>query len=165
MEILRNKQIIVEYNDDYTSYWDATTPASWAVNSLAILTQRWEQGHWYQDPDDDGLGSGEWAEKRRQEFKDALALGIPEIEKLPKAAQETIFSLRKSSKRESRVEQEYRKWYEEAKKVVETQDSSSITVGRNRYERQVPKAWWLLEARSDGEYERVSLEDLQEVKI
>jgi hypothetical protein len=148
--------IICEEKHD-TAYWDASTPEQFAESALAILTWRWNDGYWYHDPDSDGLGSSEWAEKEREQRRKALAMTVEEISALPESAQKAINGLRARAKRESAEDRRHREWYTRAKRVVAEQDTSTVTVGRGRFAREVPEAWVLLEERSDHEYEHVEL--------
>lgn len=165
-------QIIIAHEKHGTFHFDASTPELLAENALKILTERWNQGYWYSDPDDDGLGTSDWADKRREEYAKALALEPEEIEALPEDARKAVLHLRQDAKRDSEYDIKHRKWYERAKAVVEAQDLSCYLYGdrktartkagkEGRYEREVPKAWSLLEERNDHEYERVELEDLR----
>lgn len=165
-------KIIVCDEKHNNSYYDASTPEAWAKSALAILTERWNDGYWYQDPDEDGLGTSEWAEKRRAEYARALSLTDEQIAELPAEAQKAVNKLRSDAKRDSEHDKEHRAWYELAKQVVEDQDLGTFLFGdrktartkagkEGRYERREPKAWVLLYQRSDHEYEGVSLEDLQ----
>lgn len=153
--------VLVCYEKHGERYWDATSPEALARSALAILTERWKEGYWYSDPDDDGLGDSEWAEKRRAEIAKARALSREEIEALPTSARQAVISLRRESRQQVERDRRARDWYERAKRVVEEQDLGTVTVGRNRFAREVPEAWVLLEERSDCEYERVAVEVLE----
>lgn len=165
-------RVIVCHEKHDTPQWDASTDEEWAKSALAILTERWNLGYWYADPDEDGLGTSDWADKRREEYAKALALTPEEIEALPEEAQKSIKYLRTQAKRDSEYDKEHRAWYALAKQVVEDQDLGTYLFGdrttartkagkEGRFERHEPKAWVLLEKRSDGEYERVELVDLR----
>lgn len=149
-------QIIIAKEKHGDRFYDASTPEAWAKNALKILTERWNEGYWYEDPDDDGLGNSEWADKRREEYKKACALTEEEIEALPEDARKTVLTMRKNAKRETEEDIMHRKWYEQAKQVVEDQDLGTYLFGdrraartkagkEGRYERKVPKAWALLD--------------------
>lgn len=153
-------QIIVCDEKHDTVYWDASTPEALAASALAILTWRWKDGYWYLDPEDDGLGSSEWADEQRAQRDKALAMTQEQIALLPDDARQVVLRLRADAKRDSAEDRRHRDWYERAKRVVESQSTGTVVVGRNRFAREVPEAWVLLEERSDHEYERVALEDL-----
>jgi hypothetical protein len=144
-----------------TRYWDATTFERFAEACLAILTERWEEGYWYHDPDDDGLGDSEWAEQRRAEIAKAKALTKEQLEALPEDARKSVLTLRREDRVTAEHDRQHREWYQRAKRVVEDQDMGTVTVGRNRFARDEPEAWLLLQERSDAEYERVTLETLE----
>lgn len=143
-----------------TNYWDATSPEAAAKSALAILTERWNQGWWYNDPSEDGLGTSEWADKVRADNKRAMEMTKEQYDALPEVAQKHVLALRKRIKQERAYAQEYQVWYDAAKKVVTEKDSSVIVIGKGRYKRYSSPAFELLYQRSDHEYESVSLETL-----
>lgn len=164
-------KIITVYEKHGDYHFDASTSEAFAKNALKILTERWEDD-WYDDPNDDGLGYGEWANKRREQYAKACALTEEQIEALPDDARKSVKAMRMNAKKETEYDKKHREWYERAQAVVKEQDLGCYTYGdrrtcrtkagkEGRYERQVPKAWALLEERSDHEYERVELQDLQ----
>jgi len=148
-----------EKHGDY--YWDASTPEAFAKSALAILTERFTQGWWYHNPDDDdGLGKSEWANKERKQNEIVLAMSKEQIDVLPDDAKRAVLRRRKETEQQLKENAEARDWYQAAKLVVENQSLATVTVGRGVWERQIPVAWRLLEERTDYEYESVVLESL-----
>lgn len=155
------KQIIVCDEKHGTFHWDASTPEEWAKSSLAILTERWKAGYWYLNPDSDGLGDSEWATNERAQIAKAKAMSKEAINELPVVARKAVIRILADDRRDSSEDKQHRRWYQQAKQVVENQDLSLITISEGtKWERQEPAAWRLLEERSDYEYERVSIEPL-----
>lgn len=140
-------------------YWDATTPTQFRRSALAILRARWSDGYWYPDPTDDGLGKGEWADKRREEIRKANAMTKEQIEALPSDAAKAIIRLRREDKQSRDWDARYSAWYERAKAVLKDGAPDLVQVG-TKTPRMVSVAWGLLDERSDAEYEHVSLETM-----
>jgi hypothetical protein len=145
-------QIVIAEEKHATRYLDASDDQALARSALKLLTERLQAGYWYHEPEvlfEPAPGE----ELLTQEQVDALptqALRDQEAAKVTRAG------------RRGRAEQDYRRWYDEVKRFVETKDLSMVTVGRGRFERLVPKVWLLLEERSDYEYESVELEGVEE---
>lgn len=155
-------QLIVCEEKHGTFYWPASTPEEWAESSLAILTERFNEGYWYYDPTTEE--PSEWSSKFMAAYERALALTIEEIAALPEDAQKSIALTIKNGRRQADEDAEAHQFYEKAKAIVEAQDAGFTTIGKGRYERQVPKAWLLLEAHSDHEYEQVTLEKFSKAR-
>jgi hypothetical protein len=154
-------QIIVAEEKHGTYYYDASTPEAWAWSSLKILTNRFNEGYWYYDPLNQP-DQHEFSVKRRQERDELLAMTDEQIDAIP--SDEVRVDVRKKIKRakaDYESDRSQSEQYERIKAVVEAQDDSLVTVGRGQFERQEPKAWRLLDERSDHEYERVTIEDVE----
>lgn len=50
---------------------------------------------------------------------------------------------------------------EEIQRVVEEEDTSIITIGKNLYAREIPLAWSILHSRRDAEYEYVAIVEVE----
>jgi hypothetical protein len=146
-------QFIIAKEKDSTRYLDASTPEVWAKNALKLLTERWEEGYWYLDPEEAYDG-----------YIDEQALTQEQIDALPTE------QLRKSEQKKLndnirylREKGFYQKWYNEVKEVVGKQDLSMIGIGKpgTRWHHYEPRAWVLLRDRDGGEYENVHLEELE----
>ena len=178
-------QIIVAHEKHGTYYYPAGTYDEFAASALSILTERFEQGYWYHDPDE----IDEWArENRPEEFIEILLSDTwpgndASLEDKQAAVAEhkaglqerygddlevLDMKLRKLKKAtdEWKIRNRERQAYREIKRVVEEQDASVYEWENSKGEmvsRGEPLAWRLLSERSDHEYERVELEGLQEV--
>jgi len=176
-------EIIVAHEKHGESYWPASTPEEKAASALAILTERWNQGYWYHDPDE----ISEWAlEHHPEEFIEILLADVWPGNDAPLEAKQAAVAVHKAGLQERygddqevldlklrklkkatdewKVRNRERQAYQEIRRVVEEQD-----LGDYIYETRGgdtrnggPIAWRLLSDRSDHEYERVSLEQLQE---
>lgn len=133
-------------------YWRADTPEQWAASSLAILTERWNQGWWYHRPKEPA--------QRDTDEQNASNMTKEQIAALPRDAQLVIRRLRKRMQIQQAAYQMESEWYDRAEKCVADQDRSMVTIGRGKYAHDEPVAWQLLQDRSDYEYERVTLETL-----
>ena len=177
-------QIIVTHEKHGTYYYAAGTYDEFAASALQILTERWEQGYWYHDPEASDRETQEWRpealienvvgelwpgwdaplEAKQQaivEFKLALQERYGDDEEVLAMKLKKLKVATEEYKQRARA----RKEYAEIKRVVEGQDASvyewEASDGTMRT-RNEPIAWKLLEDRSDHEYERVALEGLQE---
>jgi hypothetical protein len=144
------QQIIVAEEKHQTRYLDASTPEAWAKSSLALLTQRFQEGYWYDNPTE---AQDEFTLKARHEREGLLAVSEATMSGLPSGEQEEMRKKIESAKREILDEAEDARQYMVIKAVVEGQD---LTWVGKRYPR--PRAWNLLEARSHHQYEHVELE-------
>lgn len=148
-------RIIVCHEKHETRYYDASTDEAWAKSSLKILTDRFNEGYWYYDPRAEQHPFSLDLRAKRDEL---AAITDDQIEQIPSEdARELLRKKREQALDEQSEDAEMVEEYERIKAVVEAQDDSFETVGRSRE----PKAWRLLEARSDHEYERIELEDLK----
>jgi hypothetical protein len=155
-------RIIVCEEKHSTRHWDASTDEAWAKSSLAILTERFNEGYWYYNPEDE---QHEFSLNRRKERDELLAMTDEQIDAIP--SDEVRVGIRrkiKAAKADRREDEQMAAEYEEIRQVVESQDLSMVTVGGGKWAHQEPKAWTLLDARSDHEYEGVSLETLEGVE-
>lgn len=152
-------RIIVCEEKHGTFYYPASSDEEWAKSALKILTDRFNDGYWYYDPRQESHPFSLDLRRKRDEL---LAMTDDQIEAIPSEdAQRLLREKRERARAEQREEAEEIDEYERIKAVVEAQDDSMETIGRGRYQRREPKAWLLLESRSDHEYERVELEDLK----
>lgn len=161
-------------------YYDASTDEALAKSALAILTERWNQGYWYYDPDESDKETNEWRPEALVENhvgeawpgwdvpyaeRAAVLNAHMELLKIKYGDDAEILAL-KTRKFRAAIEEykercDYRKWYAEAKALVESQDADGVVTFKSG--RTEAKAWWLLNERSDHEYEGVDLEPLQKV--
>lgn len=126
--------------------------------ALGILTQRWEEGYWYDEPEVEGA----------QKVVDELEAVLASLSQDSTLRAETERRL-KAAKHSLSYETKHGDWYDWAKRVVEekiTDWPEGVNVvqlghtgeGRSVYSRQHgPLAWLLLEFRKDAEYEGVEL--------
>lgn len=164
-------------------YYDASTDEAFAESALAILTNRWNEGYWYYDPDETDKETREWRPEILMETvlgEDWPGWDVPENDRVAAinkrsndlkakmdatadADEKELLALKRkklsAAVEEYKWRRDYRKWYAEAKVVVETQDLSTRSSKSGRF--TYPRAWWLLADRSDHEYEGVELERLQ----
>jgi hypothetical protein len=143
-----DRQIIVCHEKHGEWYYDASTPEQWARSALAILTERFNQGYWYNDPGEKPAEPNGYLSKEQ-------------IEAMEEPYREQAVKIHNSHVRNLRWYREEAEQYATIKRIVEEQDASLVTVGRGRWERQAPAAWGPLADRSDGEYERVGLETVK----
>lgn len=158
---MSDRQVIVAREKHGDFYYDATTPEAWARSALEILTERFDSGYHYFDGDPDA--NHHFVQEQRAKELEASApdLSDEDLRKLPVEARKPIIRARQRIRdREMEFESD-RIFYAAVKEIVEDQDAGMITVGHGRWEREVPKAWKLLQERSDYEYEDVSLEPLR----
>lgn len=153
-EKLLELHIIVAKEKNYTRYLDASTEEAWTKSALALLTERFNSGEWYYDPLDE---EDEYAIKARKERKALLGISKATLADLPHSVMVDLEKKIEEAKREGMDEEADHELYLRIKKVVEKQDAS--WVGQGNYSR--PLAWVLLEMRSEGEYESVSMEDIE----
>lgn len=171
-------QILVVEDKHYTSYYPASTTEELAKSSLVLLTMRFENGYTYLTPDEMYPDDSEWTVSIKQLIPNFPADDASKVEKAEairvwreanvdsiadKDARAVVAKKLNSAIKNYNEKFQYIKWYNELERIVAEQDLSTVTVGRNKYERQEPRAWRILEERSDYEYERVSLEKLEEV--
>jgi hypothetical protein len=167
------RQIIVQESKHYTSYWPASTTEELAKSALAILTEN-DKSDWYSVPDKLFPADSKWSVTLEQLVPDYSADADAESRgNAIRAYQETINAVPDADARKimtkklndaaSRQKQKrsYQKWYDEMRALVDNQDWESVVTFKSG--RTEPKSWWLLDERSDHEYEHVSLEPLQEV--
>jgi len=172
--------ILVAEEKHGTWYWPASTDEELSKSALTILTQRYEQGYWYHDPEildnetlkfrpkdlvETHLGES-WPgwdvdEQVRSEAINAHSKEIRE----KYGDDQDILDLKlkgfKNAVSEYKYRRGYREWYAEMKELVESQDTTRMVTFKNG--RKTPLSWIILSDRGDHEYERVELEDLQEV--
>lgn len=119
-------------------YYAGDTPEQIAQNALAILTERWNDGHWYCEPDE------------VMRAKDLAMAGVSDeaIDSYPKGEQGAVRATREWARGHIARDQQDDRWYREAKRAVEQQDCTL--------------ALRLLELRNDHEYESVTVEPLRE---
>lgn len=141
--------ILVCQEKHATVYWRADNPQEWAHSSLAILTRRWNDGYWYYEP--------EMPERPDHKPEDIKTIQDTEyrqiLEQRWKWYQAALAEWNSAND-----------WYSRAKAVVEKQDTSCVTIGSGKWSRQEPKAWVLLNERSDYEYEYVEIETLRSAR-
>jgi hypothetical protein len=134
--------------------YEADTDEQWSAQALQILSKRFSEC-WYYDPlaPIDPCTVEGYPEREK-----LLALTKEEFDKIPtEALKSQVSSQIAAAKAEIKFDKQLSEWYQKAKKVVDEQDLSMITVGKGKWERQVPIAWYLLDQRTDGEYEQVTL--------
>jgi hypothetical protein len=156
-------RILIARDKHETRYLNASTVEAWAASSLQLLRERLEQG-WYWAPkdDEDGLGTSEWADRRRVEIAEAMALTDEQIEALPGRLRHEVLKERAQARQSIADAAHARAWVKEVTALVRNKDMAMVTVGRGRWERQEPKAWTYLYDRSDHEYEGVEVIDVEE---
>lgn len=138
-------QILVATEKHSTEYWDATTPEALAASSLAILKQRFEDGYWYHR-----------YEPRLVDFDEA-------VKNSGESYGDFIARLERHNDREQARADVANQWYDQVEQLCKGEiDNHMITVGGGRFARQEPLSWWLLQTRSDYEYEDVQLETLRQ---
>lgn len=181
---MSEKRIIVCEEKHSTRYWDASTDEAWASSSLAILTQRWNDGYWYHDPDKLDVQTRQWRPEAMidlvlgdlwpgwdasfEQQQDAVTRYSTQLREKygddPEVLQMKLKKLKVATD-EYKHRAAWREGYAEIKRVVEEQDLGFVTIGSGRWERQEPIAWQCLSARSDHEYEHVELETLEEAEV
>lgn len=124
-----------------TNLYDASTPEALAEASIHVLKDRMDQGWYWRDDDDH-----------------PTPITDEEIEALPEAYKAQAKKDQARDRRRIKEGIAANVFYDEVKRVIDEHDTSSITLGRGKYERQVPVAWDLLDSRSDYEYEHVEVE-------
>src|ERR1043166_6583517 len=180
-------QVIVCHEKHGEWYYDATTPEKFAESALKILTNRWKDGYWYYDPDEldkESLNSqyggrdrmietllpeGHWPGwDASEDLRVAAIKNYQDVLKDRYGDDPEVLELKtkklNAAIKEYKWRREYRKWYALAKRIVEEQSTEIHTWIDSKGEPGTgnePVAWVLLEDRSDHEYERVELEDLQ----
>jgi hypothetical protein len=126
-------RIIVAHEKHGERYFDATTDEAWAQVSLRVLTDRWNEGHWYRRNDTT-------YEVTPDELIDALP--NPYI-------RDQVHLANNQVKRMIALQQQENAFCEDVERVVAAQDSS--------FDRGQPVAWRLLQRRANYQYERLEL--------
>lgn len=124
--------VLVEHGKHGEYYWDATTQEKFQANCLAILKNRFDQGWYYYEPEEPTKPKGLLTKEE-----------IKELQQPYKGQAIQIYNNYVRAKREYVSEKEL---WDELKAAIEENDGGL--------------AWGVLYDRSDYEYERVSLEDL-----
>jgi hypothetical protein len=150
----RRQRIIVAKEKDDTRYLDASTDEAWAKSALALLSERFRDGYWYSDPTAD---KHEFVVGRRKARDELIAMSEEALSSLPETAREEMRRHILIAKRDAEEDQKQLKEYLEIKRVVEEGDLG--WTGKGRFLK--PKAWALLEARAEYEYERVGLRETE----
>jgi hypothetical protein len=165
-------QILVAHEKHGEFYFPASTDEELAKSALYLLTERWNQGYWYPTPDEmfdskysqtlDDLIPGYKFDAPVEERNEVILAYKDVIDAVPdEDARKVMLQKYSRAKQNTRQKQEYAKWYNQVKELVESQDHTAVLTFRNG--RTTPLAWSLLSDRGDAEYERVELERLQEV--
>lgn len=134
-----------------TFYLDCETDELWASASIWLLSKRFREGYWYLEPD---VQYSETSKPSEPEMPGAAIKALPEDSEIRKVAEKQL----NAWTRWHAARAEYRAWYDALANLVEEQDTGFVTLGRGRHERQEPKAWRILDERSDYQYEGVTLE-------
>lgn len=124
--------VLVEHGKHGEYYWDATTKEKFRANCLAILKDRLDQGWYYYEPEEPTEPTGLLTKEE-----------IKELQQPYKGQAIQIYNNYQSRLRDYKLEKET---WDELKEAIEKEDGGL--------------AWGVLYDRSDYEYERVSLEDL-----
>lgn len=148
-------RIIVAQEEHSTRYMDASTDETWAQSALALLTERWNDGYWYNDPSEN-VGPVPMTRAEIDVITDPTLKF--KAEAMNKDRQDRHLRAQRDTK-----------WYDEVKRVVTEQDASLIPV-RYHMERDSagrlqragvaefqPSAWRILRDREGYEYEGVEL--------
>ena len=145
-----------------TYYYDATTREAFHEAALALLVERFNQGYWYNTPEQMYDDESKWekniltkivpgydpdadAETRKAVISTYRAENIESI-KDEEARALVAGRLNQAIKRQ-KDKRKYAEWYKELERVIEEKDAAS--------------AWGILDDRSDHEYEGVELETLR----
>jgi hypothetical protein len=142
------------------SYYNATTREAFEENCLTILKQRFNEGYWYNTPDEVFPKDSKWdttifqlipdfPEDGTKEEKDTAISTwreaninvIPDEEARALVAKKLSKAIKNYNERSR-----YIKWYKELERVVAEEDKEA--------------AWRILDDRSDYEYEGISLENM-----
>lgn len=140
-------QIIVATEKHCTRYLDASTPEALAKSALKLLTERWNAGYWYHEPS--------------VMYPETPILSEEEIAALPEHLRSAAKTANARAKRDQDERVRAQDWYDQARQIVADQDLGHFLFGRKQHERQVSKAWHLLDMRGDYEYEAVELESVE----
>jgi hypothetical protein len=136
--------ILVEYNDDFTAFYDASTEEQWAKSALHILKERDDMGT-YHEPQ----------EPQKPEEPDPEVLA-----KLPASLRSQYERPTTTYRRDLKRYRLDKEWYDNMRACVDGLDLS-IVERRNKAGVvlwRAPRAWLLLDQRCDYEYERVEVE-------
>lgn len=152
------RRVIVAKEKHEKRMLEATTDEAWAQSALALLTERFNDGYWYNDPSSD---KSEWTVKKHKERSELLEMKEEVIAALPEFAQEDMRRKIASARRDAAEDAKELQQYLRIKQVVESQDLSWIGKNRGRQ----PWAWALLMARTEYEYEGVGLSEIEAPKI
>jgi len=158
---MSNRYVLVAYEKHGDYFYDASDNEALGRSALEILTDRWNSGYFYYDPDELYPDDSKWSTSMKQlipdwdeeasteekqekikDFRENVIGAVPD-----KDAQAVMMKKLKSAISRYKEKREYTKWYNDTKKIVETQDAT--------------RAWGVLNDRSDHEYERVELELLR----
>lgn len=137
--------IIVERGKHGNFYWDASTNEAWAKSSLAILTERWNKGYYYNDP-----GEEPKIDSTIPDLEGIKAMPDGPMRDAAVKTYNAWVSRRKRWERE-------KAFYYAVKDIVEKQVLSLTK--HSRYPE--PVAWVALSERFEHEYEGLELERLR----
>ena len=151
----KRSRIIVAKEKHESRYLDASTDEAWAKSALALLSERFKDGYWYYDPFAD---NSDYSVKARQARSQLLEMTEEAITALPASVAEDLRKKIESARRDLKEDEKAKAQYDEIKEVVEKQDLSWVGVGKRWAQ---PRAWSLLMARREYEYERVGLEEVE----
>lgn len=153
--------VLVLYEKHGDFFYDATTREKFETNCLAILKERFDEGYWYNTPDEQYPKDSKWdttifqlipdfPEDGTKEEKDAAIATWREanVNVIPDADAQALVKQKLSKAiKNYNNRARYKKWYAELERVLEEKDASA--------------AWKILDDRSDHEYERIELQDLE----
>lgn len=143
-------RILIAHETDADRYFDASTPDALAAACLKLLTER--RHDYYPEP---VAVAGEGFELPSDEV----------LATLPEDVRRDLKSRAARQRRDEAEAAEYARWWKTMTEVVGVQSLALITLGRGGLEREEPLAYVLLRERSDYEYERIELVDLESVAL
>lgn len=112
--------------------------------ALKLLTERFEEGYWYLDPEQE---EHPFSLKLREERDALLALPDEEVAKLPDAVKRERARAEADLAEDKRQHEEY----EEIKRAIEERDGDA--------------AWRILQSRREHEYEYVELDEVERAAV
>lgn len=136
---------------------DASTDEKWLENSMALLRERLEEGHWYWDPDEWDKDHPFVQELRRKEAR-LMEVSDEDVDNFPDSVARAMKAEREQIRRTESDAVKARKFLTV---VRETLDGTREPWKKLRNGESWPRAWWLLHHRRDAEYEYVELKETE----
>lgn len=144
-------KILVWDQDDWTEYFDISTDELWANACLKILGDLVRDNYIYMPEDPAEYARKEWSTYARSAKNGIPLLPQAEIDDLPENVKLPFQNLRDQYDLDIRHYKYKVKEHKAILSILENKDTSMVTVGRGKYERQEPRGWQYVVANAPVE--------------